>query len=55
MTIFKIIYGIAFAGSIGCLFTAYHYFQYGNNTNALLYLIIGVVTGIVNFKALAEE
>lgn len=55
MKIFKIIYGIAFAGSIGCLFSAYHYFQVGNNTNALTYLIIGVVTGIGNFKGFVED
>lgn len=55
MKIFKIIYGIAFAGSIGCLFSAYHYFQDGNNSNALIYLVIGVVTGIVNFKSLVED
>ena len=55
MKSFKIIYGIAFAGNIGCLFAAYHYFQDGNNTHALIYLAIGVVTGIANFKGLVED
>jgi len=55
MKIFKIIYGIAFACSIACLFFAYHNFQAGSNTRALTYLVIGIVTGIANFKSLVED
>ena len=52
---FKILYGIAFACSIAMMFYAYHYFQTGNNTRALMSLVIGVVCGIVNFKSLVED
>lgn len=52
MKIFKIIHGMGLACSIACLFYAYHYFQIGNNTRALTSLVIGVVCGIENFKAL---
>jgi len=52
---FKIICGLGFVCSIACLFYAYHYFQVGNNSRALMNLVIGVVCGIGNFKALVEE
>lgn len=52
---FKIICGLGFACSIVMLFYAYHYFQVGNNTRALTSLVIGVVCGIENFKALMED
>lgn len=55
MNSFKILYGIAFVCSIACLFFAYHHFQAGNNPRALINLIIGVVTGIANFKSLVED
>ena len=52
---FKILYGIAFACSIACLFFAYHHLQDGNNQRALVYLVIGVISGIGNFKGLVED
>ena len=55
MKSFKILYGIAFACSIALLFFAYHHFQVGNNTRALINLVIGVVSGIANFKSLVED
>ena len=55
MKSFKILYGIAFACSIACLFFAYHYFQVGNNSRALINLVIGIVSGIGNFKGLVED
>ena len=55
MKSFKIIYGMGLACSIACLFYAYHYFQVCNNSRALMNLVIGIVCGIGNFKALVEE
>ena len=55
MNSFKILYGIAFACSIACLVFACSYFQEGNNLRALIHLLIGVVTGVANFKFLMEE
>lgn len=55
MKSFKILYGISFVCSIAMLFYAYHYFQVGNNSRALMSLVIGVVCGITNFKALIED
>lgn len=55
MKSFKIMYGISFACSIALLVIAYSYFQEGNNPRALTYLILGVVTGIANFKSLVED
>ena len=52
---FKILYGIGFVCSIGCLFYAYRHFQDGNSTRALVFLVNGIVCGIVNFKALMKE
>ncbi len=51
----KIICGLGFACSIVMLFYAYHYFQVGNNTRALMNLVIGIVCGIGNFKGLVED
>ena len=50
-----IICGIGFVSSIALLFYAYYYFQVGNNSQALISLLIGVVGGIFNFKALVED
>lgn len=55
MNSFKIMYGISFACSIALLVIAYSYFQEGDNLRALIYLAIGVVTGIANFKSLMED
>lgn len=50
-----IICGIGFSMSIALLFYAYHYLQVSNISSAFTSLVVGVVGGIFNFKALVED